>query len=164
MKSKTKKQIKKDFDQVVLNADQTKALEELKAFRKGKEREFVLDGVGGVGKTFLIRELFARKKPNSEETYVPRTVLGIAVTHQAVLNLRKSIPNSKTYAAAANLMMDYDRSGNIYFIPRSGSTLFSELKEYKDIVVDECSQFSQQMIDVLINNSRKDTKFYFIGK
>jgi len=163
--AKTKTKLKKEFGQVVLNEDQTKALEALKKFRKSDKREFVLDGVGGVGKTFLIRELFKRKKPGTkkDETYVPSTVLGIAVTHQAVLNLKKSIPNSKTYAAAANLMMDYDRDGNIYFIPRSGSSLFSELKEYKDIVVDECSQFSQQMKDVLIRNARKDTKFYFLG-
>ena len=118
----------------------------------------------GTGKTFMIRELFKRKKPGTEQYYVPNSVLGIAVTHQAVLNLNKSIPNSKTYAAAANLMIDYDREGNIYFIPRSGSSLFSELKEYKDIVIDECSQFSQQMIDVIKSHCRHDAKVYWIGK
>lgn len=158
------KKVKKQFKQVVLNEDQTKAIEQLRAFRKSKNKEFVLDGVGGTGKTFMIRELFKRKKPGTEQYYVPNSVLGIAVTHQAVLNLKKSIPNSKTYAAAANLMMDYDRDGNIYFIPRSGASLFSELKEYKDIVIDECSQFSQQMIDVIKSHCRHDAKVYWIGK
>lgn len=158
-----KKKIKLQFNQVELSEDQKLALIELKKFKSSKHKEFVLDGVGGTGKTFLIRELFSRKKPNSEETFVPNSVLGIAVTHQAVLNLKRSIPNSKTYAAAASLMMEYDINGNIYFIPKSGSSLFGELKGHSHIVVDECSQFSQQMKDVLINSANKNAKFYWIG-
>lgn len=156
---------KKEFIQVKLSDDQAIALKAMQVFKSDKtKKEFVLDGVGGTGKTFLIRELFSRKRPNSKKTFVPNTILGIAVTHQAVLNLKKSIPNSKTYASAASLMMEFDLNGNIYFIPKSGSTLFGSLKGYKHIVVDECSQFSVEMMNVLIRGASADTKFYWIGE
>lgn len=149
---------------ITLSNDQTKALNGLREFYKDKNaRECVLEGAGGTGKTFLIQMLFQRRKPNSEALYVPKSILGIAVTHQAVLNLRNSIPNSKTYASAVDLKMEYDVHGNIYFIPRNNGWIYNEMRSYKHIVVDECSQFSQEMREILLRNVSPNAKIYWLG-
>ena len=163
-KSKTSKVVKPALVRHELTDDQKQALEAMEKFKKSKEREFVLDGVGGTGKTFILHRVFERKKKDVDEYYIPSTVLGIAVTHQAVLNLKKYIPNVKTYASAANLMMDFDLQGNLYFMPRSNPSDYGEMYKYKDIIVDECSQFSDDMIAVLKESIDPKARIWWIGK
>lgn len=147
-----------------LSLSQEQALIKLKEFRKSDKKEFVLSGAGGTGKTYLLRKLFERRKPGKKkETFVPSTILGIAVTHQAVLNLSKYIPNSKTYASAVDLKMEFDFNGNIYFIPRHGKLYYNEIRKYKEIVIDECSQFSEEMMLIISKSIREDAKVYYVG-
>lgn len=162
-KGLARSKVRSEFGQIKLTEDQSKALIELKEFLKSDERIFTLIGAAGTGKTFLIRELFARKVPNEDRTYVPNTILGVSITHQAVLNLKKSIPNSLTYASAVNLIMEYDVHGNIYFIPRSGHRYFSEIRKYKTIVFDECSMLGPNEIDLVLNAMHPDAKIIFMG-
>jgi len=165
-KEKIKKEVKScDRDpSVTLNVEQEEALILMKEFRKDKDKtDFVLKGSGGTGKSFLIKELFKRKKQKSDEYYVPSTVIGVCVTHQARLNLMKSIPNTTTYASAANLILMYDPMGNIYFSEKSGSHQLSELKSYSDIVVDECSMFDKQMQENLRKCCNPNAKIIWMG-
>lgn len=119
---------------------------------------------GNTGKTFLIQELFKRKKPNKDEWYVPNTVIGVCVTHMARLNLMKSIPNTTTYASAANLTMMYDPMGNVYFVEKYSNHAFSELKTYKYVVIDECSMFDLNMKNNLIKCCDSNAKIIWLGK
>ena len=128
------------------------------------KREFTIKGAGGTGKTFLIQELFKRKKQNKDEWFVPNTVIGVCVTHMARLNLMKSIPNTTTYASAANLTMMYDPMGNMYFVEKYNNYDFSELKSYKYVVVDECSMFDKSMKNNLINCCDTNAKIIWMGK
>ena len=168
-KAKVKKEIKpkKSVDRdpsVTLNVQQEEALVKLQEFLKDDtKKEFTLMGSGGVGKTFLIKELFKRKKPNKDEWYVPSNVIGLAVTHMARLNLMKSIPNTTTYASAANLTMMYDPMGNVYFVEKYSNHNFSELKTYKYVVVDECSMFDDTMRKTIIKCCDSNTKIIWMG-
>lgn len=146
-----------------LHEQQTEALKALRKFIKSEEKHFVLSGKAGTGKTTIIRELFMRKKPKDTEYYIPSNVVGITVTHQARLNLSNSIPNSITYASAANLIMDFDEHGEIRFIPKYGKAYISELRRYDYIIVDECSQFSNDMINILVHCASSKAKFIWIG-
>ena len=141
---------------------QKEAVEFIKEFQKS-DNVTILSGIAGTGKTTIIREVFMRKKAKSKEFYIPKSVIGITVTHQARLNLMKSIPNSTTYASAVNLVMEFDAHGEMYFVPKYGKSYFSELLAYDHIVVDECSQFSQEMIDLLLSSVNNKAKIYFLG-
>ena len=166
-KERKKKEVKSaDRDpNVTLNIQQEEAIVLLKEFLKDDtKREFTIKGAGGTGKTFLIQELFKRKKQNKDEWFVPNTVIGVCVTHMARLNLMKSIPNTTTYASAANLTMMYDPMGNMYFVEKYNNHDFSELKSYKYVVVDECSMFDNSMKNNLINCCDTNAKIIWMGK
>jgi len=150
---------------VTLNVQQEEAIQLLKDFLKDdSKKEFTIKGAGGTGKTFLIQELFKRKKQNKDEWYVPNTVIGVCVTHMARLNLMKSIPHTTTYASAANLTIMYDPMGNIYFVEKYNNYYFSELKSYKYIVVDECSMFDKNMKKNLLECCDINSKIIWLGR
>jgi len=167
VKPKKEKKPKKSADRdpnVTLNEEQEEAIQLLRAFLKSDtDFDFTIDGAGGTGKSFLIQELFKRKKQNSNEWYVPNTVIGVCVTHMARINLMKSIPNTTTYASAANLTAMYDPNGTLYFVEKYGGSQFSELMGYKYIVVDECSMFSKGMIAMLRRCCSKTAKIIWLG-
>lgn len=149
--------------QIVLNEGQQEAVKLIQEFLKSDKTEFCLSGVGGTGKSTVMFEVFKRKKPNKNDFYVPKSVIGITVTHQARLNLMQHLPNCTTFAAAANLMMEIDPNGQIYFTPKSEHYKFSELMAYKTIVVDECSMFDDAMIETLKKCMAKNSKVIYLG-
>jgi hypothetical protein len=161
---KTPKSVDRD-PSVILNPQQEEAIILLKEFLKDDTKnEFTIKGSGGSGKTFLIKELFKRKKQNKDEWYVPSTVIGVCVTHMARLNLMKSIPNTTTYASAANLQMMFDpESGSVYFIEKYSNHALSELKSYKYVVVDECSMFDDKMLINIRNCCDENAKIIYLG-
>lgn len=149
---------------VTLNPQQEELIVLLKEFDKDPlKKEFTIKGAGGTGKTFVIRELFKRKKPNKDEWYIPSNVIGVSVTHMARLNLMESIPNTTTYASAANLQLMYDPMGNIYFMEKYSNFAFSELKTYKKVVFDECSMVDANMRKMIINCCATDAKIIWMG-
>ncbi len=164
--SKPKKE-KKSVDRdpsVTLNWQQEEAIILLKEFLKDDTKfEFTIKGKGGTGKSYLIRELFKRKKQQKDEWYVPNTVIGVCVTHMARLNLMQSIPNTTTYASAANLTMMYDPMGNVYFMEKYSNHAFSELKTYKYVVVDECSMFDENMMKNIRKCCDSKAKIIYLG-
>ena len=109
---------KKKRKDIVLNEEQEEAKSLIQDFLKSENTDFCLSGRAGTGKSTLMFDIFKRKKPKSEEYYVPKTIIGITVTHQARINLMQHIPNCTTYAAAANLEMIIDPNGEIYFVER----------------------------------------------
>ena len=162
-KEKVQKPVNRD-PSVTLNPEQEKALVILQDFLKDDTlKEFTLMGPGGTGKTFLIKELFKRKRQNKDEWFVPNTVIGLAVTHMARLNLMKSIPNTTTYASAANVTMMFDPMGNVYFVEKYSNHAFSELKSYKYVVVDECSMMDESMKKTILKCCDANAKIIWMG-
>lgn len=162
-KVKAKKSADRDPN-VTLNWQQEEAYVKIKEFLASDEREFVLIGRGGTGKSFLIGEVLKRRKPNKEnQWYIPSNVVGICVAHQARINLKKSIPNTTTYASAVNLIMMYDPNGNVYFVESKSKSFFSELLQYKVLVIDECSMFNQAMMNSIRECISNDAKIIYMG-
>jgi hypothetical protein len=163
-KSKSDKKSCDRDPSVTLNWQQEEALIKMKEFLKDESKlEFTLKGAGGTGKSFLIKELFKRKKPNKDEWYVPYTVIGVTVTHMARLNLMKSIPNTTTYASAANLQMMFDPNGEVYFIEKYSNHDFSELRGFKYVIFDECSMVDHVMKKTIRKCCSVDTKIIWLG-
>lgn len=150
---------------VTPNKGQQEALDLMKKFLKDKvAKEFCLNGPGGTGKTTIVKELFLKEdKKNLGNFYVPNTVIGVTVSHKARLVLHKHIHNSITYAAAVNLMIDYDEWGEMIFIPKSKEFKQSKLFQYKYIIFDECSMISEEMREILHKSCRPDAKIIYLG-
>lgn len=146
--------------------DQEKAIEKLKQFKNSPLKEFTLKGVGGTGKTTVIREVFFKKKPaflskSQDDFYIPHNVLGLTITHKARLALQESIPNSKTVASGCGFKMHYTPNGDIYFEYQKDS--YAEISAAKYIVVDEASMISKSLKENIIKSSPKDSKIIWIG-
>ena len=150
--------------EIVLNAEQKEAKKLILEFLKSDETDFVLSGRGGTGKSTIMFDIFKRKKANENKWYVPKSIIGITVTHQARINLMQHIPNCTTFAAAANMEMVIDPNGEIYFIERQHSFRLSELLSYKTMIVDECSMFDKKMIDILRKCCSPTCKIIWTGK
>ena len=163
LKEPKKKEVVSKGSGLILNEDQAKAIELMKKFKSSEDKHFTLEGRGGTGKTTVIRELCLIKKQRCDEYFIPANVVGVVVTHTARIELSKSIPNSITYASATDQQMGFDSNGNIYFYPNTRTNVFNPLSGMKYIVIDECSMFSQDMIDLLINCADHDAKFIWMG-
>ena len=114
---------KKRVERVTPNKGQEEALLQMKKFIKSKSKdiEFCLDGSGGTGKTTIIKEIFINQnKKKKDEFYVATIVVGIAVSHKARLVLSEHLPNSITNASAVNMPVEFDRWGEMIFIPKTG--------------------------------------------
>lgn len=140
---------KKKRKEIVLNEEQEEAKAMIQEFLKSDEIDFTLSGRAGTGKSTLMFDIFKRKKPKTNEYYIPKTIIGITVTHQARINLMQHIPNCTTFASAANLEMVIDPNGEIYFVERQTNLFLSELRAYKILIIDECSMFDKKMIGIL---------------
>ena len=143
-----------------LTEEQSKLVDDIKSFIKSDDKVMTVSGRAGTGKSTIIK--YALRRQRNKKYYIPSNVVGVCVTHQARINLHKHIPNSITYAQAVNMVMDVDPNGEIYFFRRK-EMLFSPLKGYKVIVVDECSMFSHDMIDALMQCIDKNAKIIFMG-
>lgn len=145
------------------NEGQAEALSLMKKFIKDKKvHEFCLNGVGGTGKTTVIKELFL-KEDKSKQLYIPRSVIGVTVSHKARLVLQEHIPNSITYAAAVNMTIDYDQWGEMIFVPKSGDFRNSKIYGYKYIIFDEASMVSDEMRTILNNSCSAGAKIIYLG-
>jgi len=154
---------KKKFKRITPNDGQAEALALMKKFNKSKDvHEFCLNGVGGTGKTTVIKELFI-KEDKSKQLYIPRSVIGVTVSHKARLVLQEHIPNSITYAAAVNMIIDYDQWGEMIFVPKTSDFRNSKIYGYKYIIFDEASMVSDEMRLILNNSCSAGAKIIYLG-
>lgn len=136
---------------MVPNKQQQEVLSILLKWAKSDEKYIVLNGPGGVGKTFLLR-LFA------EQCLCP--VMFLAPTHEALSQLKKAIGDGdfiyKTVHSALALTPDITKS----------SISFNHIKTpaiWRDVqiaVIDEASMIPQWILDILIDTG---TKILFVG-
>lgn len=145
------------------NAGQQEALDTMKKFLKNKSvHEFCLDGVAGTGKTTVIKELFL-KEDKKKQLYIPRSVIGVTVSHKARLVLQQHIPNCITYAAAVNMTIEYDQWGEMMFVPKTGDFKQSKIYGYKYIIFDEASMVSEEMRIILNSSCSPGAKIIYMG-
>lgn len=157
---------KKKIVRVTPNKGQEEALVLMKKFNKSKskEREFCLDGSGGTGKTTIIKELFIKQnKENKEDFYVATNVVGIAVSHKARLVLNEHLPNTLTYASAVNMTVEFDKWGEMVFVPKEGVHKQNKISKYRYIVFDEASMVSDDMRAILLRCVSENAKIIYMG-
>lgn len=136
-------------------------------FLKSDHRIFRLVGPAGSGKTTMIKNALHEflQKDNDEKGWgeTPK-VVGIALAHKAKNVLKKSIPNVQTFAKAF---------GYAEKILENGERIF-EPKDYYDepplghqpipvFVHDEISMYTQQAIDIMLENTPKICKIILMG-
>lgn len=157
---------KKKVERVTPNKGQEEALLQMKKFIKSKSKdiEFCLDGSGGTGKTTIIKELFIKQnKKKKDEFYVATNVVGIAVSHKARLVLSEHLPNSITYASAVNMTVEFDRWGEMIFVPKTGIYQQNKIAKYRYIVFDEASMVSDDMRAILLRCIGEKAKIIYMG-
>jgi len=157
---------KKRVERVTPNKGQEEALLQMKKFIKSKSKdiEFCLDGSGGTGKTTIIKELFIKEnKKVKGDFYVATNVVGIAVSHKARLVLSEHLPNSITYASAVNMTVEFDRWGEMIFVPKTGIYQQNKIAKYRYIVFDEASMVSDDMRAILLRCVSDKAKIIYMG-
>ena len=159
--------------ELTLTKEQKKVYDSLINFIKSeKEKELLLLGFAGTGKTTLITKIIN----DLIKTKLCRRIVISAPTHKAV-NLAKSklfaSNNDPTLSSNIDIMtvhrlLSYqnyiDSSGEVYY---AKGTVDSNWSIYDLVVVDECSMLSNQIIDDISNELKKPSnsklKVIYVG-
>jgi hypothetical protein len=154
-------------EELQLTKSQIELKGKMEAFLDSKERIFLLTGKPGVGKTTMNKIVLEDhiKADLNNESYYNINVAGITLSHQAKNVLGKHIPNVFTFAKAFGLKEKVDE--------HSGKKTF-EYDKYnqgdiigrRDIPVfvhDEVSQYTDEMLQIVLENTPMFSKIIFIG-
>lgn len=151
----------------ILTNSQEVLKEKLSAFLKSTEKIFLLIGKPGVGKTTMTKivlEHLIGLDINNGLTGPNANVIGIALSHQAKNVLGQHIPNVYTFASAYGMKEK---------ILDNGARVFEYDKYQKDIPVGECtipvfvhdevSQYTQDMLDLVLEKTSMFSKIILMG-
>lgn len=144
------------FPGVFANKGQTEALDLIEKFLNSNEQEFTLIGMGGVGKTSVIKKVLDMQKGKS--------IIGITVSHKAKKVLGRSIGKEKatTFAAATANKLD-ESTGKFQpdlYARQQGKV---PVKYPQIIIVDEASMISTKMYKELLELKDSGAKIIFMG-
>jgi len=101
---------------------------------------------------------FKKEFPKSND------IIGITVSHKAKNVLARSIPNVTTFASAYGYKEKILSNGAKTFEPNLYK-IKDAICKYDNLcfVIDECSMFSQEMLDIVFNETNIFTKIIFVG-
>lgn len=140
------------------NKDQSKGISVFKKWDWKANPIFVLAGLSGSGKT-ACAELLLR---NSKGSIPKSTVLGVAVSNLAKINLSKRLPTCTTFARVTGLSLDFsDDDENpmaVGFVEKKDFRRDSSLDKVKTLVVDEASMLTRANIMKAASNMPNLTK------
>jgi hypothetical protein len=157
------------FPGVFANQGQTKAIDKMTAFLQSDEKEFLLKGRGGTGKTTIVKKILGASGVNLSK------VIGATVADEARGILAQNLPKAVKTATTASLLglvPDYSSStGELYFRERNS---FEEnkfrsmgksdpIEGKKIIIIDEASMISKELYDMIIKKKDSDAKIIFMG-
>ena len=161
--------------------DQIKVLEAFEKFKKIpidknnlKSRVFVLSGPAGSGKTTLVKYLLQEELKQDMEYYHEQmdifyrnsmNVCGVTLSHKAKNVLKKSIANSKTYAAFFGLREQHNPDGTRTFIKQLPNPLNPDpcYLPHKYVVHDEVSMYDIEMIKIILDETSLSSKIILMG-
>lgn len=149
---------------LTLNADQEAAAAAFTAFMVSPERELVISGAAGVGKTTLLKHLMRMKDPSLMCSLLgkkPITTWALtATTNKAAEVLQQATGiEAKTIHSFLGLRVMNDVENGRSKITRKGN---SEIIEDTLIVVDECSMVDSELRRY-IDQSTINCKILFVG-
>lgn len=148
---------------------QKELMVKMEAFLKGSDRIFRLTGKPGVGKTtinkiVLSKYIEADKKNNSGNGI---NVAGITFAHKAKKVLGQYIPNVFTFASAYGMkeVVDEDTGKRTFQIDKYISKIKVPVgrRNIPVFVHDEVSQYSEEMLKIVLENTSVFSKIIFIG-
>lgn len=146
-------------DQFSLNEDQEAAIELLRLFMWSNETFFLLSGCAGAGKTTVIQYF--------TEEIESISIAMTAPTNKAVKVLKsmdRATDHNVEYLTVYKLLdltMGFESDEKVV-VAREGSK--SSLGQYDLVIIDESSQLSQKLFDLLLDaGERSGVKIVFIG-
>ncbi len=151
----------------ILTKSQQVLKEKLEAFMESSERIFLLIGKPGVGKTTMTKICLKDyiDKDLEHRTSGPNiNVAGIALSHKAKNVLGEHIPHVFTFAQAYGLkeVINEDGSRNFVHDKYAEKTPVGELS-LPVFVHDEVSQYTQNMLKIVLENTPMFSKIIFMG-
>ena len=153
---------------LTLTDSQAELLPKMEAFLEGPDRAFLLIGKPGVGKTTMTRivlDKYIQADRNGQHEKGTQNVAGIAMAHQAKNVLGEHIPYVYTFASAYGLKEKYDdHTGKRSFVydPNFKGELVGR-KSIPVFVHDEVSMYTQEMLDIVMDNLSSFSKVIFMG-
>lgn len=154
-------------DDFKLTKSQLELKEKITVFLNSDERLFLITGKPGVGKTTTIKyslEHYLVKDIEMGNQGDHSSVVGICFAHQAKKVLQKHIPTCSTFAAAFGYKEVIKENGQKTFEYDNYSEAFKIGKANIPVFIhDEVSQYSQEMLDILLNETSIFSKIILIG-
>jgi exodeoxyribonuclease-5 len=145
------------FPKVYANAGQREALDKLKDFLNSNEKQIVLVGRGGTGKTTIIKKILEG---------LPKSVKigGITPSHKAKKVLGKSIGKDKVKTVHSALAIKLDENTGKFtpdlFAREQGRI---PIRRLDVIIVDEASMVSDALVDEIMLLKKPSAKVIFMG-
>lgn len=152
-------------NKIVLNEDQTNALEKLTEFIKFDQEHSMalLEGCAGSGKTTLIQFLIKRAL---EETMQP-TIAMVGPTHKSVKVMKEMCPEDlkgkisfSTLHSLLGLKHNITKDGKEIYV--RDPKVMSKFPFFKIIIIDEASMIADQLFDEIVSQNYNG-KIIFIG-
>ena len=151
-------------DFTTLNECQLEALQAMQSFTQDESKMFLLQGVAGSGKTYIISKFIEWYLSVFKSNRVAMT----APTNKAVRVLYKSADykhsslSYKTCHKLLGLKEQIDDDGKQIFVV--DSTITPDIDLYKFLVVDEASMLSDELFELLLFHANlRGLKILFIG-
>lgn len=134
-----------------LNTDQEKALSFITRWWKGNQMYCILNGPGGVGKSYLVNEVL--------KTLTNCTPLLLAPTNEALKQLSDKVTGKQVFKTLHSALGITPTTGEkeLQFVHRSIPTLWDD---FNLAIVDEVSMIPEWMINLLIETG---TRILYIG-
>lgn len=145
---------------IVLTPSQEAGKNKILNFLSSEHREMRIVGKAGSGKTTMIKyalKEYFEKNPDD-------SVVGITVSHKAKNILSKSVDYVATFAKAYGYKEKILKNGNRVFEPDPYMINKAICKSTnKAFIIDECSMFSQEMLNIVRNETDMFTKIIYLG-
>jgi exodeoxyribonuclease-5 len=142
---------------ITLNQGQTEALRLIKQFLASKDKEFLLEGPAGTGKTFLLKQIL--KDYNKKVT-------AIAPSHKAKKVLAKTlgfaVDDVRTVASALAIKLN-ENTGTFepdIFLRKNNKI---PIQKFQLIILDECSMVSNTIYEEINKMINPGTKIIYVG-
>jgi exodeoxyribonuclease V len=153
-------------EDIQLTKSQSELIPKMEAFLNSEERIFLLTGKPGVGKTTMTKMVLAehisadRHSGNSQNM----NVAGICLAHQAKNVLGAHIPNVFTFAKAYGLKETINKmTGKRSFTYDKYAQNIIGQQNIPVFVHDEVSQYTEEMLDIVLQRTPIFSKIIFIG-
>lgn len=145
--------------------DQVIAAKKIADFMKSPDKIFRLVGRAGSGKTTIIRKALQSLIDEDIKEDRLKNVAGICLAHKAKKVLKKSIPNTYTFAKAFGYKEKINEvTGERTFEPLS-NFIEEPIGHYNlpVFVYDECSMISHAMLKIILSKTSMYSKIIFMG-